>query len=99
VSSPRRLVYWGSFTSIPPVVPTVLRVDGFRSYFFSNERNEPPHIHVRKGDGKGKFWLDPVAVAWARGLRSGELSRVRAIVSENRIILLEAWYGNFGTPA
>jgi hypothetical protein len=78
-------------------VPTVLRVDGFRFYFFSNERNEPSHIHVRKGEGKGKFWLDPVALAWARGLRPGELSRTREIVIENRTVLLEAWHGHFGT--
>jgi hypothetical protein len=82
---------------IRSLVPTVLRVDGFRFYFFSNERNEPPHVHVRKADGKGKFWLDPVSLAWARGLRPGDLSRAREIVTENRTLLLEAWHGHFGT--
>ncbi len=28
-------------------MPTVLRVGRFRFYFFSNERQEPPHIHVK----------------------------------------------------
>lgn len=73
------------------------RVDGFRFYFFSNERNEPPHVHLRKGNGKGKFWIAPVALAWARGLQPGELSRAREIVIENRGFLLEAWHGHFGT--
>ena len=27
-------------------MPSVLRVSGFRFFFFSNEGNEPPHIHV-----------------------------------------------------
>jgi hypothetical protein len=80
-------------------VPTALRVDGFRFYFFSNERNEPPHVHVRRGDGKGKLWLDPVALAWARGFRPGELARVREIVAGNRTVLLEAWHGDFRTTA
>jgi hypothetical protein len=31
-------------------MPTVLVVDGFRFFFFSNEGFEPPHIHVEKGD-------------------------------------------------
>ena len=27
-------------------MPTVLRVRGFRFYFYSHEPNEPPHVHV-----------------------------------------------------
>jgi len=38
-------------------VPTLLLVDGFRFYFFSNEGSEPPHVHVSKGDAIGKLWL------------------------------------------
>jgi len=30
-------------------VPTLLVVEGFRFYFFSDERQEPPHVHVKKG--------------------------------------------------
>jgi hypothetical protein len=32
-------------------MPTVLVVEGFRFFFFSNEGFEPAHIHVEKGDG------------------------------------------------
>lgn len=28
-------------------MPTVLRIGRFRFFFFSNEREEPPHIHVK----------------------------------------------------
>jgi len=31
-------------------VPTVLRVQGFRVYFWSREPNEPPHVHLDKGE-------------------------------------------------
>jgi hypothetical protein len=34
-------------------MPTVFRQGRFRFYFFSNERNEPPHVHVESGDGYG----------------------------------------------
>ncbi|MCI0750676.1 MAG: DUF4160 domain-containing protein [Flammeovirgaceae bacterium] len=27
-------------------MPTVLRIGPFRFHFYSDERNEPPHIHV-----------------------------------------------------
>src|SRR3989442_1801226 len=29
-------------------MPTLLRVEGFRFFFFSNEGQEPPHVHVSK---------------------------------------------------
>lgn len=40
-------------------MPTVLRLGRFRFFFFSNEGNEPPHIHVRAGEDEAKFWLEP----------------------------------------
>ncbi len=35
-------------------MPTVLRIDGFRFFFYSDEGSEPPHIHAEKGDGVAK---------------------------------------------
>jgi hypothetical protein len=40
-------------------VPTLLRIEGFRFFFYSTERQEPPHVHVEKGDGEAKLWLQP----------------------------------------
>lgn len=37
--------------------PEVLRIKGWVFFFYSNERNEPPHIHVRRGDAYFKFAL------------------------------------------
>ena len=44
-------------------MPTVLRLRSFRFHFYSDERNEPPHIHVAVPDGECKFWLEPVRLA------------------------------------
>lgn len=41
-----------------PVRPTVLRVRGFRFYFFSREERRP-HVHVQHAEGEAKFWIDP----------------------------------------
>jgi hypothetical protein len=30
-------------------MPTILRVDGLRFYFYSHEPNEPAHVHVDRG--------------------------------------------------
>ena len=42
------------------IMPTVLRIGQFRFHFYSDEYNEPPHIHVANSDGECKFWLEPV---------------------------------------
>ncbi|MDQ3015894.1 MAG: DUF4160 domain-containing protein [Bacteroidota bacterium] len=41
-------------------MPNVFRKDGYRFFFFSNEGNEPPHIHIELGGAYAKFWLDPL---------------------------------------
>jgi len=48
-------------------MPTVLRWEGFRFYFYSHEPNEPPHIHVDGGGASAKFWLRPLALARNHG--------------------------------
>ena len=40
-------------------MPTVLRTEGFRFFFYSSDRAEPPHIHVEKGYNAAKVWLNP----------------------------------------
>ncbi|MCK5463385.1 MAG: DUF4160 domain-containing protein, partial [Bacteroidales bacterium] len=51
-------------------MPTVLRVKGYRFFFFSNEGNEPIHIHVEKAESYVKFWLDPIRIAFEFGFNS-----------------------------
>ena len=77
-------------------MPTVLRVEGYRFFFFSNEGNEPAHIHVERGDGYAKFWLDPVVSAEAQGLKNSALRRAKLLVIEHRFDFLERWREYFG---
>jgi len=39
-------------------MPTILYIDGWRLFFYSNEKNEPPHIHCTKAGCDAKYWLD-----------------------------------------
>ena len=39
-------------------MPTLLLLNGFRFFFYSNENTEPIHVHVKKGDATGKIWLE-----------------------------------------
>ena len=78
-------------------MPTVLRVDGYRFFFFSNERQEPPRIHVERGDGYAKFWLDPARLAEANDLTRTELRRARELVDTHGRHFLEQWHGYFRT--
>ena len=40
-------------------MPVVLRTKGYRFFFYSNEGDEPMHIHIEKADASGKMWLHP----------------------------------------
>ncbi len=74
-------------------MPTVLRLNGYRFYFFSHEPNEPPHI---RGGATLKAWLEPVELARNRGFRPREINAILAMVTEHREMLLEAWHEYFG---
>jgi hypothetical protein len=77
-------------------MPTVMRIGAFRFYFFSHEPNEPPHVHVDRGEATIKVWLQPVEVAKSRGFRAHEIGGIIAMVDEHGVKLLEAWHECFG---
>ncbi len=72
-------------------MPTVLRVGRFRFFFFSNEGQEPPHIHVKAGEDEAKFWLDPIQLAANHGFNDRELNQVQRVIADHWDDLLEEW--------
>lgn len=79
---------------MPNALPEKVR--GHRLFFYSDERHEPPHVHVEHGDNTAKVWLeDPPRVAFARGFSGPEVRRLLAIISERRDALLSAWKEHF----
>jgi len=48
-------------------------------------------VHVDKGDGTAKVWLDPVRLVWTEGLKVNEVRQVLRIAERQKIKLLKAW--------
>lgn len=77
---------------MPCTVPTVLAREGLRFFFYSNESNEPMHIHVDKGSGVGKIWLEPtLEVAYMQGFSPAEARKIMHIVSHNIVSFKNEW--------
>jgi hypothetical protein len=76
-------------------VPTVFRDGPYRFFFFSNEGNEPVHIHIEAGSSYAKFWLEPVVVARSIGFRPHELAECRSIIEENADKIRAKWNEHF----
>jgi hypothetical protein len=77
-------------------MPTVLRAGRFRFFFFSNERDEPPHIHIKAAEHEAKFWLDPVSLVANYGFRSRDLNEIERLIRRHQAELLEAWHEHLG---
>jgi len=77
-------------------VPTLLVVEGFRFWFYSNEGQEPPHVHVSKAGAAAKVWLEPVHFAYSNGFTPTQLRRIRELVFEHQASFVERWHEHFG---
>jgi hypothetical protein len=77
-------------------MPTVLRLGGYRFYFYSHESNEPPHVHVDRSGSTAKFWLETVTLARNTGFSARELNELLRMIRAHRDGLLESWHGYFG---
>ena len=72
-------------------MPTIARIGPYRFFFFGNEGLEPMHVHVQRDRSLAKYWLRPVALAFATGFPAHELHRIHRLVIENRQQFEEAW--------
>ena len=78
-----------------PVSPTVLRIRGFRFYFFSREELRP-HVHVQHAEGEAKFWLEPtVEIEGNYGLKPRRLAEALTLVEEHANEFRRAWSKHF----
>ena len=88
--------FFFNMESVHFFMPTVLRVHGYRFFFFSNEASEPMHIHVEQAGRYAKFWLNPMQLAESRGFRSKEIPELRTLLAEHKETLAERWNEHFG---
>ncbi len=71
-------------------MPTLLRWNGCRFYYFSNEANEMAHVHVDRDAVSAKLWLERGTIARNDGFPPLELARVCDRLAESREDVLKA---------
>ena len=71
-------------------MPVILRVKGFKFWFYEADLDEPPHIHVGKEGKEAKYWLDLVRIARAGGFKPANLRDAERIIKDNLEFLLSA---------
>lgn len=81
-------------------MPTILQVRGWRLFFYTNEGDEPLHIHAHKADAECKFWLRAdlydATEAWSHGLTARLRREIRKIIYDHFELIVEEWDRFFG---
>ncbi len=56
-----------------------------KNYFFSNEGNEPPYIHVGQAERSAKFWMEfSIRMEYNHKFSGKELREIERIIEINR---------------
>lgn len=77
-------------------MPKVLLLNGLRFFFYSNENNEPMHIHVIKGEAYGKIWLEPsIIMVYLIGFNKSEIKEINEIVIAHSEQFKKKWHEYF----
>ena len=71
--------------------PTIARNGPYRFFFYSGDRDEPPHVHVERAGRTAKFWLRPVRLQDSGGFRPHEVRHIQNLVEEQEAVFLERW--------
>jgi len=77
-------------------MPSVFRSGPYRFFFYSGDRDEPPHVHVERDDDEAKFWMKPVRLERSRGFSRLELKRIEKLVESNAEAISRSWDEYFG---
>jgi len=72
-------------------MPTLLRWNGYRFFFYSADLWEPAHVHVARDGREAKIWLHDMTVAVNLGFRAHDLNEIVRTVRDYRDAFLEAW--------
>ena len=71
-------------------MPTVLKIDGFRFFFFSDEHT-PEHIHIEKGDSYIRIEIESLKVTDSYNINGKDTKKLVKLVEEHKDKLKEAW--------
>ncbi|MGL4636372.1 MAG: DUF4160 domain-containing protein [Beijerinckiaceae bacterium] len=76
-------------------MPTILRWNGYRFFFYSADGREPAHVHISKDEKEAKIWLHDLAVAVNVGYSGKELNELVRTTGDEREQFLKAWHDYF----
>ena len=83
-------------------MPSIFCVGGYRIYFWSNENNEPIHVHISKGkpsSGATKVWLTSkgrcVLANNNSRISAKELNELLDVVSAHFFLICSEWKKHF----
>ncbi len=72
-------------------MPTVLRVEDFRFFFYAADCPEPIHVHVTRGGGLAKVWVETLSISKSVGFGTHEEQRILRIVETNQAYIIARW--------
>ncbi|MDZ4845666.1 MAG: DUF4160 domain-containing protein [Chitinophagales bacterium] len=69
---------------------------GYKFKFYSNENEEPAHVHVTKGAGNAKYWLEPsIEEVYSYGFTVRERREIKKSIRSNSDLLKKKWHEYF----
>ena len=78
-------------------MPTLLLLNGLRFFFYSNENDEPIHVHITKGDANGKVWLEPsIRAEYFIGFTNSEQKDILEAIYIHSENFKKKWNEHFG---
>ncbi len=76
-------------------MPTILLQAGWRIFFYSNEGDEPIHVHCTRGGIECKFWIDvenfDIQEAYSYDLSPRDRKVIRKIIFEHFEYIVDQW--------
>ena len=72
-------------------MPVILRIKGYRFWFYEADLDEPPHVHVGKEGKEAKYWIAPIVLARAGRFREHELTEIERILITYQEDVLNVW--------
>ena len=83
-------------------MPQIFKIAGYIVYFWSNENNEPIHVHISKGKPVGdstKIWLTKSGNCIIANNKSNipinDLKKILKVINDNYFLILSKWKNYF----
>ena len=72
-------------------MPTVLRVKGYKFWFYEADLDEPAHVHVGKAERNANSAPEPIDLARPGRFRPVELREIERLIEDNQAFLINSW--------